>query len=139
VLWFDYGLPRAQYYLPERHEGTLLCHFRHRTETDPFRFPGLQDITAWVDFTALAQAARDAGCRVTGFTTQTYFLAGLGIDEEMQAIAAADPGRTAALANEARQLMMPGAMGESFKAMLWVRGAHDNLSGFRLRDLRHTL
>jgi len=139
VLWFDYGLPRAQYYLPERHEGTLLCHFRHQTQTDPFRFPGLQDITAWVDFTALAEAGRDAGCEVAGFTTQTYFLAGLGIDAEMQALAAADPGRAARLANEARELMMPGAMGEAFKAMAWVRGAHRQLSGFRLRDLRHTL
>jgi SAM-dependent MidA family methyltransferase len=139
VLWFDYGLPRAQYYLPERHDGTLLCHFRHRTETDPFRFPGLQDITAWVDFTALAEAGRDAGFRVAGFTTQTYFLAGLGIDEEMLALARGDPGRAALLANEARQLMMPGEMGERFKVMAWVRGAPVDFSGFRLRDLRHTL
>ena len=54
ALWFDYGLPRSQYYLPERHEGTLLCHFRHRAHGDPFLHPGLQDITAWVDYTALA-------------------------------------------------------------------------------------
>jgi SAM-dependent MidA family methyltransferase len=139
VLWFDYGLPRDQYYLPERHEGTLLCHFRHRTETDPFRFPGLQDITAWVDFTALAEAGRDAGFRVAGFTTQTYFLAGLGIDEEMRELAGDDAARAALLANEARRLLMPGEMGEGFKAMAWVRGSQGDLSGFRLRDLRHTL
>jgi SAM-dependent MidA family methyltransferase len=139
VLWFDYGLPRSQYYLPERHEGTLLCHFRHRAETDPFLFPGLQDITAWVDFTALAAAARDAGFDVAGFTTQTYFLAGLGIDEEMRELAGGDSARAARLAHEARTLMMPGEMGECFKAMAWVRGARGDLSGFRLRDLRHSL
>jgi len=139
VLWFDYGLPRAEYYLPERHDGTLLCHFRHRTETDPFRFPGLQDISAWVDFTALAEAGRDAGFRVAGFTTQTYFLAGLGIDEEMRELAGGDAGRAALFANEARRLMMPGEMGERFKAMAWIRGPYGDLSGFRLRDLRHTL
>jgi len=139
VLWFDYGLPRDQYYLPERHEGTLLCHFRHRIETDPFRFPGLQDLTAWVDFSALAEAGRDAGFAISGFTTQTYFLAGLGIDEEMRDLAGDDPARAARLANEARQLLMPGEMGERFKAMAWVRGPQTELSGFRLRDLRHTL
>jgi len=139
VLWFDYGLPRDHYYLPERHEGTLLCHFRHRTETDPFRFPGLQDITAWVDFTALAEAGRDAGFEVAGFTTQTYFLAGLGIDQEMRELAGDDASRAARLANEARQLLMPGEMGERFKAMAWVRRLQPDLSGFRLRDLRHAL
>ena len=139
ALWIDYGLPRAQYYLPERHEGTLLCHFQHRTEADPFRHPGLQDITAWVDFTALAEAGRAAGFDVAGFTTQTYFLAGLGIDAEMRAAAGGDPRREAVLANQARRLMMPGEMGERFKAMAWMRGLEMELSGFGLRDLRHTL
>jgi SAM-dependent MidA family methyltransferase len=139
VLWFDYGLPRAQYYLPERHEGTLICHFQHRTETDPFRHPGLQDITAWVDFTALAEAGRAAGFDVAGFTTQAYFLAGTGIDVEMRAAAGGDPRREAVLASQARLLMMPGGMGESFKAMAWLRGLRLELAGFGLRDLRHTL
>ena len=79
VLWFDYGLPRSQYYLPERHDGTLLCHFRHRAHDDPFLYPGLQDITAWVDYTALAEASRNAGFALGGFTTQSFFLAGLGV------------------------------------------------------------
>jgi SAM-dependent MidA family methyltransferase len=139
VFWFDYGLPRAQYYLPERHEGTLLCHFQQRTQTDPFRHPGLQDITAWVDYTALAQAGRAAGFDVAGFTTQTYFLAGSGIEAEMHAAAAGDPRREAVLAQQARRLMLPGEMGESFKAMAWLRGVDLELSGFTLRDLRHTL
>jgi SAM-dependent MidA family methyltransferase len=139
VLWFDYGLPRRQYYLAERHEGTLLCHYRQRTETDPFRHPGFADITAWVDFTALAEAGRAAGFDVAGFTTQTYFLAGTGIDAEMRAEAGDDPRRAAMLAGQARRLMMPGEMGERFKAMAWVRGLELELSGFAMRDLRHTL
>jgi SAM-dependent MidA family methyltransferase len=139
ALWFDYGLPRSQYYLPERHEGTLLCHFRHRAHDDPLLYPGLQDITAWVDFTSLAEASRAAGFTLQGFTTQSYFLAGLKVDREMQAIAGDDANQFARLANQARQLMLPGEMGERFKAMAWLRGLEMPLSGFALKDLRHTL
>jgi SAM-dependent MidA family methyltransferase len=139
VLWFDYGLPRSQYYLPERHEGTLLCHFQHRAHGDPFRYPGLQDITAWVDYTLLAEASRSAGFALSGFTTQSYFLAGLGIHEEMQFMAGGDDNQFARLANQARQLMLPGEMGERFKAMAWLRGVDLPMSGFALQDLRHTL
>jgi SAM-dependent MidA family methyltransferase len=139
ALWFDYGLPRPQYYLPERRDGTLLCHFRHRAHGDPFLHPGLQDITAWVDFTALAEASRCAGFELAGFTTQAYFLAGLGIDREMQNLAGGDAKRHARLANQARRLMLPGEMGERFKAMAWSREMDAPLRGFALQDLRHTL
>jgi SAM-dependent MidA family methyltransferase len=144
ALWFDYGLPRPQYYLAERHEGTLLCHFRHRAYENPFLHPGLQDITAWVDFTALAEACMAAECELAGFTTQAYFLAGLGIDREMRAMAGEDDNHFARLANQARQLMLPGEMGERFKTMAWTRGMGRpgidwELSGFALQDLRHTL
>jgi SAM-dependent MidA family methyltransferase len=139
VLWFDYGLPRSQYYLPERHEGTLLCHFRQRAHGDPLLYPGLQDITAWVDYTLLAEASRAAGFTLSGFTTQSYFLAGSRIDHEMQIMAAGDDAQFARLANQARQLMLPGEMGERFKAMAWLRGLDLPLAGFALQDLRHTL
>jgi SAM-dependent MidA family methyltransferase len=139
VLWFDYGLPRAQYYLAERRDGTLLCHFRHRVHDDPFRYPGLSDITAWVDFTTMAEAAGAANCYLAGFTTQAFFLAGMHIDAEMHAFAGGDANRFARLANQARQLMLPGEMGERFKAMAWLRGLDLELSGFALQDLRHTL
>jgi len=139
VLWFDYGLPRAQYYLAQRNDGTLLCHFRQRAHADPLLFPGLQDITAWVDFTALAEAGASAGYDLAGFTTQAYFLAGLGIDREMRDAAGDDERRFARLANQARQLMLPGEMGERFKAMAWLRGLDLELSGFALQDLRHSL
>jgi SAM-dependent MidA family methyltransferase len=139
VLWFDYGLPRAQYYLAQRNDGTLLCHFRQRAHADALLFPGLQDITAWVDFTALAEAGASAGYDLAGFTTQAYFLAGLGIDREMRDAAGDDEQRFARLANQARQLMLPGEMGERFKAMAWLRGLDLELSGFALQDLRHSL
>jgi SAM-dependent MidA family methyltransferase len=139
VLWFDYGLPRAQYYFAQRHDGTLLCHFRQRAHGNPFLHPGLQDISAWVDFTSLAEAGAAAGCELAGFTTQTYFLAGLQVDREMRVIAGDDENHFARLANQARQLMLPGEMGERFKAMAWLRGLDLELSGFALQDLRHTL
>jgi SAM-dependent MidA family methyltransferase len=139
ALWFDYGLPRAQYYLPERHDGTLVCHYRHRVSGDPLVNLGLQDITAWVDFTGLAEASREAGFDLGGFTTQAHFLAGLGIDREMQLAAGDDQNSFARLANQARQLMLPGEMGERFKAMAWLRGVDVPLAGFGLLDLRHTL
>jgi SAM-dependent MidA family methyltransferase len=139
VLWFDYGLPRAQYYLPERQDGTLMCHFQHRAHGDPFLYPGLQDITAWVDFTLLAEASRAAGFTLGGFTTQSYFLAGSKIDEEMQVMAGGDANLFARLAIQARQLMLPGEMGERFKSMAWLRGLQLPLCGFSLQDLRHTL
>jgi SAM-dependent MidA family methyltransferase len=139
VFWFDYGLPRAQYYFAERHEGTLLCHHRHRAHGDPFAHPGLQDITAWVDFTALAEASDEAGFELAGFTTQAHFLAANGIDVEMRNLARGDEARFAVLANQARRLMLPGEMGERFKVMAWQRGLSSELSGMSLVDLRHSL
>jgi SAM-dependent MidA family methyltransferase len=139
VLWFDYGLPRAQYYLPERHDGTLVCHFRHRLSDDPFVNLGLQDISAWVDFTRVAEASGEGGFALAGFTTQAHFLAALKIDQELRLAAAGDENHFARLANQARQLMMPGEMGERFKAMAWLRDLEMPLSGFALLDLRHSL
>jgi SAM-dependent MidA family methyltransferase len=139
VLWFDYGLPRSQYYLPERHEGTLICHFRQRAHDNPFIHPGLQDISTWVDFTALAEACGAAQFELAGFTTQACFLAGLGIDVEMDARAAGNDTVFARLANQAKRLMLPGEMGERFKAMAWTRGLERSLAGFALQDLRYSL
>lgn len=139
ALWIDYGLPRSQYYLAERIEGTLLAHLHQRINHDVLMLPGLQDITAWVDFTALAEAGVAAGFEIAGFTTQAHFLAGCGIDAEMQALAAGDEQRFARLAREARQLLLPGEMGERFKVMGWTRGIEGSWRGFGLRDFTHSL
>ena len=138
ALLIDYGLPRAQLYHPERDTGTLRCHFRHRAHDDPFLNVGLQDITAWVDFTRVAEAADDAGLAVHGFATQAAFLIGAGIESlltaEMQA--AGDDIRTQTrLAGEARRLLLPGEMGEVFKVIALTRAYESPLAGFSTQSL----
>ena len=138
-LFIDYGYPAREYYLPERRDGTLMCHYRHRAHDDPFFWPGLQDITAWVDFTALAEAADACGLEVEGSTTQAMFLAGCGLDRVMQdQVARADDGGLA-LGAEARQLVLPGMMGERFQVMGLGRGLEEEPAGFSLLDLRYRL
>jgi SAM-dependent MidA family methyltransferase len=137
MLLLDYGLPRAQFYLPERSEGTLRCHFRHRAHGDALRHPGLQDITAWVDFTAVAEAASAHGLEVAGFATQTAWLLALGI--EARVAAAGDGPERLRLAGEARRLLLPGEMGEAFKCMALSREFDAALRGFALQDLRASL
>jgi SAM-dependent MidA family methyltransferase len=137
VLLFDYGLPRAHYYHPQRSAGTLRCHFRQRAHDDPFVNLGVQDITAWVDFTRVAEGAALGGLEVGGFATQAAFLLALGLEREVAA--AADAVDRARLAGEARRLIMPEEMGEAFKAMALTRGYPAPLSGFVLQDLRRQL
>ncbi|MEJ0036991.1 MAG: SAM-dependent methyltransferase [Gammaproteobacteria bacterium] len=130
MLLFDYGLPRAHYYHPQRTDGTLRCHFKQRAHGDSFINVGVQDITAWVDFTRVAEGADGARLDVSGFATQAAFLLGLGIESLI---------RDVRLASEARKLLMPGEMGEAFKAMALTRGIDIPLSGFSVQDLRHSL
>lgn len=137
LLLCDYGLPRAHYYHPQRVSGTLRCHFRHRAHEDPFVNPGIQDISAWVDFTRAAETGLSLGLSVAGFATQAAFLLALGIEELVAA--AADTREHARLAGEARRLVMPEEMGEAFKVMALTRDCDIPLAGFALRDLRHLL
>jgi len=137
VLVFDYGLPRRHYYHPQRLTGTLRCHFRQRVHDDPYINVGVQDITAWVDFTRLAEAALAAQLEVTGFTTQAAFLLESGI--EAQVAQAPEARERARLAGEARRLMMPEEMGEAFKVLAMGRGTSVVPGGFTLQDLRHLL
>ncbi|GAB0149534.1 MULTISPECIES: class I SAM-dependent methyltransferase [unclassified Marichromatium] len=130
VLLADYGYPRPLYYHPERDMGTLMCHHRHRAHDDPYRHPGLQDITAHVDFSAVAEAATRAGFGLAGFTTQAHFLIGCGIDTLLAA--APDP---LDLAQQAKQLLLPDAMGERFKVIGLTRGLDGPWRGFGERDL----
>jgi SAM-dependent MidA family methyltransferase len=137
LLLFDYGLPRGHYYHPQRTGGTLRCHFKQRVHDDPYLNVGVQDITAWVDFTRVAEAALGAGLSVGGFATQAAFLLATGLEEEVGA-ATSDVER-ARLAGEARRLIMPEEMGEAFKVMALTRGLEAPLAGFALQDLRHLL
>jgi SAM-dependent MidA family methyltransferase len=139
ALFIDYGYPRKEYYLPERRDGTLMCHYRHLAHDDPFFWPGLQDITAWVDFTALAEAADACGLDVAGYTNQSMFLIGCGLEQVLQQNMARTADEGAALAAEARQLTLPGMMGERFQVMGLGRGLETEPAAFSLRDLRYRL
>ncbi|MCJ7815184.1 MAG: SAM-dependent methyltransferase, partial [Xanthomonadales bacterium] len=109
-LFIDYGYPRREYYLAERSDGTLMCHYRHRAHDDVFFWPGLQDITTWVDFTALAEAADTNGLDVEGYTSQAMFLIGCGLDRVLAEHALADKDGGLAMNSQARQLTLPGMM-----------------------------
>ena len=118
--WFiDYGYAHGEYYDPLRSSGTLRCHYRHRAHDDPLILPGLQDITAWVDFDALARAGTGAGLTVTAHATQMQFLIENGLDDVFaQAYAqAADEAERYALAQQVKRLTLPGEMGERFRVM----------------------
>jgi SAM-dependent MidA family methyltransferase len=135
LLAVDYGLVRAEYYHEQRADGTLICHYRHRAHDDPFLYPGLSDITAWVDFSACADAAVGAGLAVAGFTTQGQFLAhGLAALPQSLAVDLATPRAQSAL----KSLLLPGEMGERFKVLL-LRKAHEGGAALPGRDFRHRL
>ena len=139
VLLIDYGYPRREYYHPQRTEGTLICHYRHRRHEDPFIYVGLQDITASVDFTLVAESAAAAGLGVAGFTTQAAFLISLGLEEIIAGYGAGGGIESLRRAREAGQLILPGQMGEQFKAMALTRGVDAPLAGFSFRDHVHRL
>lgn len=139
MLFVDYGLPRREYYSPERMTGTLLCHFRHRFHEDALTRVGLQDITAWVDFTAVAAAAEPAGFEVAGYTTQAHFLIGAGLGEFVANVEGLDLVQRLNLSRQAMVLTLPGEMGERFKVIALTRAYEGPLRGFATRDLRHTL
>jgi SAM-dependent MidA family methyltransferase len=123
-LFIDYGYVRREYYLPERSDGTLLCHYRHRAHPDPLILPGLQDITASIDFTTLAEAGIAAGFEAVAYCFQSEFLVATGLEALFATAhaAAADEAVRYALAQEVKRLTLPGQMGERFQAMLFARG-----------------
>lgn len=139
VLLIDYGYPRREYYLPQRDRGTLICHYRHRAHDDLFRLPGLQDITASVDFTAVAEAALAAGLEVLGYGPQGPFLMAAGLDAVLAARAADDGQADLRAVQQAKQLILPGEMGERFGVMALGRGVDGPLPAFSLADHRHRL
>lgn len=136
VLLVDYGFPRREYYHPQRVSGTLLCHYRHHAHEDPFLWPGLQDITAHVDFTGIAEAAAAAGLDVAGYTTQGAFLLACGITELLSVY---EGDARLRLAQGVKKLTLPHEMGELFKVLALARAIDAPLLGFALRDLRARL
>lgn len=139
VILVDYGFPRHEFYHPQRNGGTLMCHYRHRSHPDPLILVGLQDITAHVDFTAVAEAAQQAGFAVAGFTNQAYFLLALGLTGMLAEVNPVDVRRQLQLAQEIKKLTLPNEMGELFKAMALTKGVDIGLEGFALNDQRARL
>ena len=139
LLFIDYGFGRGEYYHPQRDRGTLMGHYRHHALDDPFHLPGLQDLTAHVDFTAVAEAGVAAGLRFAGYTTQANFLMNCGITELLSAVPAAHAHAYLPLAAQAQKLMSPSEMGELFKVIALTRGIESPLIGFRRGDLSRLL
>ncbi|MGB7932099.1 MAG: SAM-dependent methyltransferase [Gammaproteobacteria bacterium] len=139
LLVVDYGYPRHEYYHPQHREGTLMCHYRHRAHENPFLWPGLQDITAHVDFTAVAEAGVATGLDVVGYTSQAWFLLDCGLDSLLQAAGPTDSAAYLRQAREAKTLILPGEMGERFKCIGLGRDLEDPVPGFRGHDLRYRL
>jgi len=118
AILFDYGFPAHEYYFDQRVTGTLMCHYRHHAHADPFYYPGLQDITAHVDFTAMALAAQDAGADVLGYATQAGFLIGAGVGELLLRTDPSDTTNYLPAANAVQKLLSPAEMGELFKVLV---------------------
>ncbi|MEX2149925.1 MAG: SAM-dependent methyltransferase [Steroidobacteraceae bacterium] len=136
----DYGLPRTHYYHPSRDGGTLCGFYRNRRTESVLIRPGLQDLTAWVDFSALCDAAVAAGFTVAGFATQAHALAALGVERELAALQQESGERERyRLAQSVQTLMLPGEMGERFKLLALGRGVTGPLTAFSFRDLSPTL
>ncbi len=134
VILIDYGYPKAEYYHPQRSEGTLMCHYRHRAHPDPLLLPGLQDITAHVDFSAVADAGFKTGFEIGGFTTQAFFLLGCGLDSMLAESDPNDVDMHMQLAQQVRRLTLPTEMGERFKVLALTRKLEQPLIGFGMRD-----
>jgi SAM-dependent MidA family methyltransferase len=139
IFVIDYGFPRAEYYHPQRSMGTLMCHHRHRSHGDVFFEPGGQDITAHVDFSALAGAAREAGLEVLGYATQAQFLVNCGITDVLGEANVENALHYAPIAAEAQKLLSPAEMGELFKVLAVGRGVEQPLLGFSRGDRAATL
>jgi len=139
MLLIDYGLPRHEYYYPGRNHGTLRCHYRHRSHDNPFRWPGLCDITTHVDFTAMAESGHEAGLDVLGYTTQANFLVNCGLGPRLAARREEDSVSALRAAGAVQVLVSANQMGELFKVIALGRGVSQPLCGFIRGDRTHTL
>ena len=136
---FDYGVSRREYYAPDRSSGWLRCHFRHHAHDDPLILPGIQDLTAWVDFTSVANAAAAQGLDVAGYSAQAQFLVAGGLEYEMQDFDDLSTGAQLELSQQVKTLTLPGEMGERFKCVALSKGNIATPSAFSLADRTHTL
>ena len=139
IFLIDYGYHQAEYYSLERHMGTLMCYYQHRSHADALRYPGLQDITAFVDFTAIAEAALTANFEVDGYTNQASFLLACGLAELTEPLMSSDVQQQLLLSQQIKTLTLPSEMGERFKVMALSKNLKKAIHGFELRDFRDRL
>ena len=139
VLLIDYGFTRREYYQPIHHQGNLMCYFQHRAHDDPLLYPGIQDVTCHVDFTLVAEAFQEQGLQVAGYTNQGFFLAGCGLEALYQELDTCDEQKFIDETRCLEQLIMPNAMGETFKVIGLTKGLNDDLIGFSVSNLAHRL
>ena len=139
MLLFDYGVSRREYYAPDRTDGWLRCHFRHHAHNNPLIYPGIQDLTAWIDFSSLADSAVKNGLEILGFQTQSQFLMGGGLTIEMEGFSELPIADQLALSGQIKTLTLPGEMGENFKCIGLGRGAISLPSAFQFADRTQTL
>ena len=139
IVLIDYGFPRHEYYHAQRNQGTLMCHYRHRTHPDAFVYPGLQDITAHVDFTAMADAALEANLQVIGYTNQVSFLMGAGLLELAALNEESEVQQQMEVASQIKKLTLPHEMGELFKVIGFSKNCEVSLPAFEFRDMRDSL
>jgi SAM-dependent MidA family methyltransferase len=136
---FDYGVSQREYFARDRDDGWLRCHFRHRAHNNPLILPGIQDITAWVDFSTIAEAAANEGADIAGFVSQAQFLMNGGLAIELGDMSELSPRRQIALSAEVKLLTLPAEMGESFKCLGISRGAVSQPTAFQHTDRTHAL
>lgn len=139
ILFPDYGFSAREYYHPQRNQGTLMCHFQHYAHDNPLIYPGLQDITAHVDFTAMAETALAHGLDCAGYTNQAQFLINCGILQLLQQINPEDTGTYLPQVAAVQKLLSPAEMGELFKVLALSKNIPLPLRGFLQGDKRHQL
>lgn len=139
ILLIDYGFGCSEYYHPQRNQGTLMCHYRHHAHDDPFFLPSLQDITSHVNFSAVTQAAEDAGLLLAGYTTQAHFLINCGITEILAQTPVEDINHYLPQANQLQKLISPAEMGELFKVIAFSKSFPEPLIGFNNGDMSRLL
>jgi SAM-dependent MidA family methyltransferase len=139
LILSDYGYPRREYYHPDRNRGTMLCHYRHRAHDDALFWPGLQDITASVEFTAVAEAGVATGLDLLAYTSQAGYLISAGLENAMTDPEQLDGRGRLVQAQQIKRLTLPGDMGERFQFMLLGRNMAEDLPGMTGPDLRYRL
>ena len=133
-MLIDYGFGRNEYYHYQRSRGTLMCHYRHHAHDDPFYFPGLQDITSHVDFTAITDVATGEGLELLGYASQAQFLINCGITEILAQIPVENTGDYLPMSNQVQKLVSPAEMGELFKVIALGKDTQQSLIGFSNGD-----